>query len=421
MSTNTLKHPCFHAPAKKKYGRIHLPVAPRCNIQCNFCNRKYDCANESRPGVTTGILSPRQALEYTKKVMDKKGDGISVVGIAGPGDPFANPEETLETMTLIKREFPEIMLCVSSNGLEIAPYLQELKALETDHVTLTINGIKPEHIEDVYAWVRFRGRLRPGRAGVELLLERQWEALRQLREMNFTVKVNSIVIPGMNEHIIPEISEKISALGVAMHNCIPLIAAPGARFENREEPSKDMMKQLKTEVEKHLPAMGHCSRCRADAVGLLGKDDKEMMELMKNEPESPTTPDYDLSKPYVAVASEEGLLINQHLGEVTTLHICAPVENGGYKFVEVREAPPKGSEDRWEALAEILSDCRAVLVSGVGPKPMGILKEMRIIPLEVSGLIEDGLNMVYKNEDPASMRVPGKSNSECSGGGGGCG
>ena len=33
-------HPCFSKDAHKKYGRIHLPVAPRCNMQCNFCNRK---------------------------------------------------------------------------------------------------------------------------------------------------------------------------------------------------------------------------------------------------------------------------------------------------------------------------------------------------------------------------------------------
>ena len=45
-------HPCFNKKASTSYGRVHLPVAPHCNIQCNFCNRIYDCANENRPGVT---------------------------------------------------------------------------------------------------------------------------------------------------------------------------------------------------------------------------------------------------------------------------------------------------------------------------------------------------------------------------------
>lgn len=43
-------------------GRVHLPVAPECNIQCNFCNRLYDCANENRPGVTRRTFGPAEAL-----------------------------------------------------------------------------------------------------------------------------------------------------------------------------------------------------------------------------------------------------------------------------------------------------------------------------------------------------------------------
>ena len=86
-------HPCFDSEAKKKYGRVHLPVAPKCNVQCNYCNRKFDCANESRPGVSSAILSPSQSVSYMKKITTK-GVDISVVGIAGPGDPFANTNET---------------------------------------------------------------------------------------------------------------------------------------------------------------------------------------------------------------------------------------------------------------------------------------------------------------------------------------
>ena len=78
-------HPCFSKDAHKKYGRVHLPVAPRCNIQCNFCNRKYDCMNESRPGVTSTVLTPQQALAYLSDVVARRPE-ISVMGIAGPGD-----------------------------------------------------------------------------------------------------------------------------------------------------------------------------------------------------------------------------------------------------------------------------------------------------------------------------------------------
>ena len=92
-----LHHPCFNEEAKGKYGRVHLPVAPHCNVQCNYCNRKFDCVNESRPGVSSAILAPSQANEYMKMITTR-GTEIAVVGIAGPGDPFANANETFETV-----------------------------------------------------------------------------------------------------------------------------------------------------------------------------------------------------------------------------------------------------------------------------------------------------------------------------------
>ena len=54
-------HPCYSEGAHQHYARIHVAVAPACNIQCNYCNRKYDCSNESRPGVTSSKLQPEEA------------------------------------------------------------------------------------------------------------------------------------------------------------------------------------------------------------------------------------------------------------------------------------------------------------------------------------------------------------------------
>ena len=53
LREKTSKHPCYSFDAHHKYARMHLPVAPACNISCNYCNRRYDCINESRPGVTS--------------------------------------------------------------------------------------------------------------------------------------------------------------------------------------------------------------------------------------------------------------------------------------------------------------------------------------------------------------------------------
>ncbi|HEX3029635.1 MAG TPA: nitrogenase component 1, partial [Clostridia bacterium] len=67
IDEKTASHPCFSGGACQN-ARMHIPVAPACNISCNYCNRKYDCQNESRPGVTSEVLTPAAALEKFLRV-----------------------------------------------------------------------------------------------------------------------------------------------------------------------------------------------------------------------------------------------------------------------------------------------------------------------------------------------------------------
>ena len=94
------KHPCYNADAHTKYARMHLPVAPACNISCNYCNRKFDCVNESRPGVTSELLTPDMASQKFSWVKENI-ENLSVVGIAGPGDALANWDVTRKSIELI--------------------------------------------------------------------------------------------------------------------------------------------------------------------------------------------------------------------------------------------------------------------------------------------------------------------------------
>jgi nitrogen fixation protein NifB len=135
-------HPCFYGSAKARWGRVHLPVAPGCNIQCNFCNRLYDCANESRPAVTRGILEPGDVLTYLGRLLGRRSD-ISVIGIAGPGDPLSEPERTLETVRAVYSTYPNLLICLSTNGLNLAGYVDELAEAGVTHVTVTVNAVDP--------------------------------------------------------------------------------------------------------------------------------------------------------------------------------------------------------------------------------------------------------------------------------------
>jgi len=413
-------HPCFNKDAKGKYARVHLPVAPQCNIHCNYCKRDYDCVNESRPGVTSEILTPEQALAYTIRLREKM-PHLSVVGIAGPGDPFANPIQTMKTLHLIRNEFPDMILCLSSNGLNVLPYVDELKELEVSHVTITLNGTNTETLSKLYKWVRFEKRGYFGEQAATILLKNQMEAIRALKRAGITVKVNTIVVPGINDHSIVDLAREMKEFGVDIMNTIPLYPVEGTPFEDFEEPSPERMKELRNGIKEYLPPMTHCSRCRADAVGLLGKDDPEAKQILSEV--SKLSVNVDTTKPYVAVTSHEGLLVNQHMGEAAQVFIFRETPNG-YRMVEQRPTPKPGDgNNRWEKLAESLNDCRAMLVGGIGPAPSSVLGRAGIKIVEMTGLIDEGLDAVYKGKE---LRTLKKSDvfacgSDCSGKGTGCG
>jgi nitrogen fixation protein NifB len=419
------KHPCFNKDAHNTYGRIHLPVAPRCNIQCNFCNRKYDCMNESRPGVTSAVLKPARALEYLAEVLAQRPE-ITVMGIAGPGDPFANPEETMETLRLVHERYPRMLLCLASNGLGIGPYIEELSKLNVSHVTITINAVDPRIGAKIYAWIRDGKRPLRGEEAARVLIERQLSAVRELVARDVIVKVNSIVIPGINDAHIEEIARVVGELGAAIQNCMPLVPVAGAEFEEIPAPDGKMTARVRLQSGRHLPQMTHCARCRADAVGFI---DEKMTGDQMATLESFARPSIDAGKkrPYVAVASREGALVNMHLGESARLVVYGQDAStpSGFKFVEIRRSPaPGGGRSRWVELADTLHDCRALLVNASGPSPKSVLEERGIDVIEMEGLVEEGLAAVYGgNPIPATLkrRFTGcNKGTACRGTGTGC-
>lgn len=385
-------HPCFNEKAHFAYGRVHLPVAPKCNIQCNFCNRQYDCANENRPGVTSVILSPHQALSYLDKVLanNKK---ISVAGIAGPGDPFANPQETCLTLRLLRQRYPEILLCVATNGFNLLPYVGLLTEVKVSHVSITINAVDPQIGEKIYAWLREGKNIYRGKEASTLLLERQLEAIKALKAQGITVKINSIIIPGVNVSHIREIARKVSECGADIINPIPLYAVKETAFEDVEEISGETLSGIRKEAAEFLAVMSHCSRCRADAVGLLGeKLDSAAISLLQSCAGLALNPQEN--RPFVAVASREGILINQHLGEATEVWVYKKT-NGEFKFLEKRPAPAAGGGvRRWLELADRLTDCSAILVSNAGDSPREVLGLKGIRVIETEGIIEDALDAI---------------------------
>lgn len=273
MSQDCTSHPCFDKKASKVFGRIHLPVAPKCNISCNYCNRKFDCLNESRPGVTAKVMSPDEAVEHLAK-MKKIMPYINTIGIAGPGDALANPEKSFSTIDKVKGSYPDMHLCLSTNGLNLPDYIGEIKRAEVSHVTVTVNAAGPETAAKIYKWVNYRGTNYRGEDGAALLLENQMAGIRSLVELGILVKINFIYIPQINASDLKEVVQKMDGLGVRLFNVMPFIPVEKTPFFSLRPPTANETLKTKDLVRiysQQLDLMDHCQQCRSDAAGLLGE------------------------------------------------------------------------------------------------------------------------------------------------------
>ena len=262
------QHPCFSEKACHAFGRMHLAVAPKCNIQCKYCVRSFDCVNESRPGVTSQVLKPQEALARVDEVLAKY-HYIKVVAVAGPGEPLAN-EETFETLRLVGEKYPHLILCISTNGLLLPDKIQELDRLGVCNITVTMNAVDPEIGKEIYDYVTYNGKKYEGLEAATLLLEHQLKGIEEALKLKKIVKVNTVLIPGINDKHVFDVARKIKDMGVFIHNVMPLI--PQYKFANITPPSPEEKRKIQEELGKIIKQMKHCRQCRSDAIGRLGCD-----------------------------------------------------------------------------------------------------------------------------------------------------
>jgi nitrogen fixation protein NifB len=223
------------------------------------------------------VLTPDEAADRVRALVNRN-ERLTVVGIAGPGDPLANAE-TYRALRQISHEFPELTLCVSTNGLLLPDRLEQLLAAGVRSLTVTINAVSISTASSIYSWVLYEGRRYEGREASELLIRNQWQGLFHAVREGLAVKVNTVFIPGVNDAEIPVIAERAGSLGAHIMNILPLI--PQAEFAHLRRPDHKSLSELRDHCRPSLQQMTHCRQCRADACGTLGEDkDMELEVLM---------------------------------------------------------------------------------------------------------------------------------------------
>ena len=163
-------HPCFSGRCQPSTGRIHLPVSPICNIRCRFCARGLS-PGTNLPGNAARTVSPSEAIRILERAI-RICPELAVAGVAGPGDPLAS-DQAAETLELIHALHPELILCLSTNGLELSNHLPRLIEAGLGALTVTVNAVEPKILARLCAGVLRQGRFLAGVAGARQLIAAQ--------------------------------------------------------------------------------------------------------------------------------------------------------------------------------------------------------------------------------------------------------
>ncbi|THB66576.1 MAG: radical SAM protein [Desulfovibrio sp.] len=376
-------HPCFGAGAHTLVGRAHLPVASRDYARMRFTG----------PAPAREALSPQAAFAWLKDQLNGN-TPISVVGVTGPGDPMADPEATFTTLGLVRQAYPDITLCLTTLGMGLAAHAERLAELGVDHATLLMDSMDPAIVEQLFAWIRPAKHTLPLPEAAQLLVKDQAEAITALSEAGVTVKVNTTVYPGINTEHIEGLAKRVADLGATVMRLSPCsgsvetsgeLDCPSAPCP----PDPALMAELRELASKHIELMPEREGCGQDLVGF------DVLEPLSTAIGAGGAPKATAERPFVAICSSSGLEVDQHLGHARQFMIYGPVD-GLVVLRETRPAPePGGGAARWEAMAEVLKDCFAVVAAAAGDTPRAILAELGLPVLITEADVDPAVDALY--------------------------
>jgi nitrogen fixation protein NifB len=228
-----------------------------------------------RPGVAASLIRPEDSPKVVERAV-RVCPELTVVGIAGPGDPLAT-DHALTALRLVHERFPDLVLCLSTNGLVLADKAEEVAALGVKALTVTVNAVNPKIEARICAYVRQGELSLTGEEGARRLIAAQLEGIKSMVRLGVVIKINTVLIPGINDTNITDIARTVAGCGASMINIIPLI--PQFGMASFRPPTAKELELAQAEAEEHLSVFTHCRQCRADACGVPGRGKDYGLEL----------------------------------------------------------------------------------------------------------------------------------------------
>lgn len=158
--------------------KLRVQITDACNFRCFYCmpeNARFMPAKFFLP-VDHLVETVRQLIRH----------GIDEIRVTG-GEPT------------LRREFPEIMeklsplpmakLGLTTNGFLLDKYLPRLKATRLQHINISLDSLDRENFQRITKTDTF---------------DQVKRGILRARDMGFTVKINTLMFRGRNDHEIPD-------------------------------------------------------------------------------------------------------------------------------------------------------------------------------------------------------------------------
>lgn len=350
-------------------GMIRLPVAPRANHRIRF---------EALASKPASALAPRAARSVIDELM-AAGSTVDTVLISGPGDPLADPELPLETISLLKEKYPALRIVLRTLGINGLQHADRFEKAGVSEVELLINGIQQEVLESIYAWVRPGFKTLPLGESIPTLISEQEKALQAFKDAGLNVRVITTYFPTVNDEHLPTLAHRLADLGADEMILEPYAPSPDADFL-LPTPNADDIAELTSQIANYLPVTeGRPAACGPEPASLPGTNPKPKKE-----------------RPNIAVVSSNGMDVDLHLGQAPQILVYGPRTDGLNCLLECRPAPSPGSgKERWDMLADALPDCFALLAASAGERPRKILDGRGIQVIITQDNIEGTVDTLY--------------------------
>lgn len=275
------------------FGRIHeylrISVTDRCNLKCVYCMpEEISNANSEK------IMSVSEIRSIAGKFTEL---GINKIRITG-GEPFVRKD--IDEIFYALSKLP-VTLAVSTNAVLIDRHINVLKSCDVNHVNISLDTLDP----DEFLSITKSNSLEKILSNVLLLLEN-----------NFTIKINFVVMKGINDHAVNDLARltKDFPLEVRFIEYMPfsgnrwsmekvfshdeILKKISREFENFKLPDDvhDTSKKFGITGHKGIigiistitkPFCGGCNRLRLTADGklkncLFSKDETDLLSALRN-------------------------------------------------------------------------------------------------------------------------------------------